>query len=57
MKRFYILRDNRIEASAATRAEAIELIRIKQEHEKKAHQWLHAEFSIIEGEQEFIKYE
>jgi len=57
MKRFYILRDEKIEASTATRDEAIELIRLKQEMEKKAHQWLHAEFSIIEGEQEFIKYE
>lgn len=57
MKRFYVLKDEKIEASTATREGAIELIRIEQEREKKAHQWLHAEFSIIEGEQEFIKYE
>ena len=57
MKRFHVLKDEKIEASTATREEAIRLIRIGQEREKKAHQWLHAEFSIIEGEQEYIKYE
>lgn len=57
MKRFHIIRDNKLEGSAATRENAIEMIRAMQEREKKAHQWLHAEFSIIEGEQEFIKYE
>ena len=57
MERYYIIRDSKIEASTATREGAIDLIRIKQEREKKAHQWLRAEFSIIKGEQEFIKYE
>lgn len=57
MERFFILRDGKLEASTATRDAAIQLIRIYQEEEKKRHQWLHAEFSIIRGTEEFIKYE
>lgn len=57
MKRFHVLKDEKIEASTATREEAIRLIRLGQEREKKAHQWLHAEFSLIYGEQEYINYE
>lgn len=55
---YYVVKDGKIEARCGTRESAIDLIRLKQESEKKAHQWLHAEFSIIEGkEEEFIKYE
>ena len=57
MERFYILRDGKLEASTATRLAAIALIRTYQEEEKKRHQWLHAEFSIIRGTEEIIKYE
>ena len=56
MNRFFVIKDGTIEGSAATREGAIDMIRIKQEKEKKTHQWLHAEFSIIEGKQEFISY-
>ena len=56
MNRFFVIKDGTIEGSAATREGAFDMIRIKQEKEKKTHQWLHAEFSIIEGKQEFISY-
>ena len=58
MKRFYVLKDDQIQGSTATRESAVDMIRSYQELEKKAHQWLRAEFSIIEGEsQEFIRYQ
>ena len=56
MKRYHILKDGNVEDSTATRDQAIQLIRAYQEDEKKKHQWLHANFSIIYGEEEFIPY-
>lgn len=40
--------------ATSTREEAIEMIRTKQNRE--THPFLRAEFSIIEGKQEFIPY-
>lgn len=58
MKFYYVIKDGHIEGRCATKEDAIDMIRIKQDREKKTHQWLQAEFSIIEGTiQEFIKYE
>ena len=58
MNFFYVVKDGKIEARCGSRESAMDLVRMEQEQEKKAHQWLHAEFSIIEGkEEEFIKYE
>ena len=54
MKRFYIFRDGANQGSAATRELAIDLIRQYQKLE--THPILRAEFSIIEGEEEFIPY-
>lgn len=56
---FYVIRDGvKIEARCGTRENAIDLIRMKQEQEKKAHQWLHPEFEILEGsDMETIRYE
>lgn len=52
--RYYIFKDGTMEASTATRDEAIKLIRIYQEQE--THYLLKASFSIIAGEEEFIPY-
>ena len=57
MERYFVVKDGRIEGSAATRENALDLIRAYQEAEKKAHQWLRAEFSLIKGTEEFINYE
>ena len=54
MKRFYVFKDGRMEGSTATRERAIDMIRLYQERE--THPILRAEFSIIEGEQEFVPY-
>ena len=54
MKRFYVFRDGIMKASAATKENALDLIHRYQEMEK--HPFLRAEFSIIEGEEEFIPY-
>lgn len=54
MKRIYIFKDGQMIASTATREQAIALIRMYQEQE--THFMLKAEFSIIEGEEEFIPY-
>ena len=57
MRYFYIVKDGKIEARCVTKENALSTVKMYQELEKKAHQWLHAEFSIIEGnEEEFIKY-
>lgn len=56
MKRYHVLKDGQIIASAATRENALAVIRQEQEQEKKAHQWLHASFSMIYGEEEYIEY-
>lgn len=54
MKRVYIFKDGKQQASTATKESAIELIREYQKQE--THPILKAEFSIIEGEEEFIPY-
>lgn len=54
MKRFYVFKDGTQQGNMSTREEAIELIRRRQKRE--THPILRAEFSIIEGEEEFIPY-
>lgn len=54
MKRYYIIKDGEIVGSAATRENAIQVIRTYQEQE--THYLLKANFSIIYGEEEFIPY-
>ena len=54
MKRFHVLKDGTIQASTATKEAAINLIRLYQS--KETHPILRANFSIIEGEEEFISY-
>lgn len=54
MKRFYLFKDGVQKGSMETRAEALEMIRLWQSRE--THPILHAQFSIIEGEEEFIPY-
>mgnify|MGYP006971260615 CR=1 FL=1 len=54
MKRFYIFKDGTMQASTATRENAVDLIRQYQAHE--THLFLRAQFSIISGEEEFIPY-
>ncbi len=54
MKRFYVFKDGTQAGSAVTREQAIYLIRRYQELE--THPILRSEFSIIEGEEEFIPY-
>lgn len=52
--RYYVLKDDSIVASTATKEQAIQLIRLYQEQE--THYLLKAEFSIIHGEQKFVPY-
>jgi hypothetical protein len=54
MTRFYIFKDGTMQASAASKKAAIELIRLYQA--KETHPFLRAQFSIIEGAEEFISY-
>lgn len=54
MKRFYVFKDGTQQGSTATRESAVDLIRQYQKQE--THPILRAEFSIIEGEEEFIPY-
>lgn len=54
MKRCYIFKDGTQQASTATKESAIDLIR--QYLKLETHPFLRAEFSIIEGEEEFIPY-
>ena len=54
MKRLYVFKDGTKHASADTRELAVELIRCHQKFE--THPILRPEFSIIEGEEEFIPY-
>ena len=54
MKRFYVFKDGTQQGSTITRELAIDMIR---QHQKlETHPILRAEFSIIEGEEEFIPY-
>lgn len=52
---FYVFKDNVLKASTHNRDAAIDLIRAHQCEE--THYMLRAEFSIIEGKQEFIAYD
>ena len=54
MKRFHVFKDGTQQGSAATKEQAIDLIRQYQKLE--THPFLKAQFSIIEGEEEFIPY-
>ena len=54
MKRFYFFTDGTQKGSCDTREEAVEMIRRYQARE--THPILRSEFSIIEGEEEFIPY-
>ena len=54
---FYILRDNQIKGTTATRELAIDMIRTYQEHETERYYFGEVSYSIIEGgQQEFIPY-
>lgn len=58
MTRYAVVKDGRIEATAGTRELALDMVRVYQEQEKKAHQWMWAEFSIATiTNEEFIPYE
>ena len=54
MKRFYVFKDGTQQGSTATKEQAVYLIRQYQKLE--THPILRSEFSIIEGEEEFIPY-
>ena len=54
MKRFYVFQNGMQKGSTVTRELAIDLIRQYQKME--THPILRSEFSIIEGEEEFIPY-
>ena len=54
MQRVYIFKDGVQQGSTATKESAVDLIRQYQKLE--THPMLRAEFSIIEGEEEFIPY-
>ena len=54
MKRFYVFKDGTQQGSTATKEQAVDMIRQYQKLE--THPILRAEFSIIEGEEEFIPY-
>lgn len=54
MKRFYVFKDGQMQGSTAAREQAIDMIHQYQRQE--AHPFLRSEFSIIEGEEEFIPY-
>lgn len=54
MKRYYIFKDGVQQGSAATRENALDMIRQYQKQE--THPFLRAQFSMIEGEEEFIPY-
>ncbi len=54
MKRIYVFKDGTQQGSYETREEAIEMIHLYQKRE--THPFLRAEFSMIEGEEEFVPY-
>ncbi|MCM1235912.1 MAG: hypothetical protein NC489_37955 [Ruminococcus flavefaciens] len=54
MKRFYLFKDGTQLGSVATRVAAVGSIRLYQE--KEMYRFPRPEFSIIEGEEEFIPY-
>lgn len=55
MKRYYIFKGGTQQGNTATRKQAVDMIRLYQSQE--THPFLRSEFSIIEGEEEFIPYE
>ncbi len=54
MKRFYIFKDGTQVGSAIEREQALHMIR--QHQALETHPLLRAEFSMIEGEEEFVPY-
>lgn len=54
MERYYVFKDGIQQGSAATKENAIDMIRVYQAEETQP--FLKAEFSIIKGEEEFIPY-
>ena len=54
MNRFYVFKDGKQCGSTATKDRAVDLIRQYQKDE--THYLLRSEFSIIEGEEEFVPY-
>ena len=54
MKRFYVFKNGQQQGSTATRELAIAMIR--QYHKMENHPILRSEFSVIEGEEEFVPY-
>lgn len=54
MKRFYVFKDGTQVGSTATKDQAIYMIR--QHQALETHPFLRAEFSMIEGEEEFVPY-
>ena len=54
MHRLYLFKDGVQKGSMETREEALEMIRLWQSRE--THPFLRAQFSIIEGDEEFIPY-
>ena len=54
MTRFYVFKDGKQQGSTSTKEHAIALVRQYQEQE--THQFLKAEFSIIEGSEEVVPY-
>lgn len=54
MKRFYVFKDGMQQGITVTRDQAIDMIR--QYQKRETHPFLKAEFSIIEGKEEFIPY-
>ena len=54
MKRFYVFKDGTQQGSTVTKELAVDMIRQYQKLE--THPILRSEFSIIEGEEEFVPY-
>ena len=54
MKRFYVFKDGTQQGSTATKELAVDMI--SQYQKLETHPILRSEFSIIEGEEEFIPY-
>lgn len=52
--KFYVVKDGHIEAIAPSKELAIDSIRVKQARE--THPFIRADFSIIQGTQEFVPY-
>jgi len=55
VKRFFIVKDGKIEGSTASYENAVDMVRIKQERE--THYLLRASYTIIEGIETPVAYE